>query len=95
MAISGPSGIGKSSLIASGLKALQHRSVLLAVGKVDQFSPTLPYAALTSAFRTLVLHLLGLSAEEVAQWKVRPVARAGGLRSLSRQPGAGAAAAAG
>jgi predicted ATPase/signal transduction histidine kinase len=71
VAISGPSGIGKSSLIASGLKALQHRSVLLAVGKVDQFSPTLPYAALTSAFRTLVLHLLGLSAEEVAQWKVR------------------------
>ena len=69
--ISGPSGIGKSSLIASGLKALQHRNVLLAVGKVDQFSPALPYAALTSAFRALALHLLGLSTEEVAQWKVR------------------------
>ncbi len=71
VAISGPSGIGKSSLIASALKALQHRNVLLAVGKVDQFSPTLPYAALSSAFRTLVLHLLGLSATEVAQWKIR------------------------
>ncbi|URN99783.1 AAA family ATPase [Leclercia adecarboxylata] len=71
VAISGPSGIGKSSLIASALKALQHRSALLAVGKVDQFSPTLPYAALTSAFRTLVLHLLGLPAVEVAQWKIR------------------------
>jgi len=69
--ISGPSGIGKSSLIASGLKALQGRRALLAVGKVDQFSPTLPYAALTSALRPLVLHLLGLTAEEVAQWKLR------------------------
>lgn len=69
--ISGPSGIGKSSLIASGLKALQHRNALLAVGKVDQFSPTLPWAALTSAFRSLVLHLLGLPATEVAQWKIR------------------------
>jgi len=71
VAISGPSGIGKSSLIASALKALQHRSALLAVGKVDQFSPTLPYAALTSAFRTLALHLLGLPAVEVAHWKIR------------------------
>ncbi|MCU6665638.1 trifunctional serine/threonine-protein kinase/ATP-binding protein/sensor histidine kinase [Silvania hatchlandensis] len=71
VAISGPSGIGKSSLIASGLKALQQRHALLAVSKVDQFSPTLPYAALTSAFRSLVLHLLGLPAQQVAQWKVR------------------------
>jgi 2-phosphoglycerate kinase len=37
--IGGPSGIGKSSVIATLLKALQQRQVLLAVGKVDQFSP--------------------------------------------------------
>ncbi|HGF1364264.1 TPA: ATP-binding protein [Enterobacter cloacae] len=69
--IGGPSGIGKSSIIATALKTLQQRRVLLAVGKVDQFSPTLPYGVLSSAFRTLTLHLLGLPAEEVAKWKIR------------------------
>lgn len=69
--IGGPSGIGKSSVIATLLKALQQRQVLLAVGKVDQFSPTLPYGVLSSAFRSLTLHLLGLPAEEVAKWKIR------------------------
>ncbi|MBK4617267.1 AAA family ATPase, partial [Enterobacter hormaechei] len=67
----GPSGIGKSSVIATTLKSLQQRKVLLAVGKVDQYSPTLPYGVLSSAFRTLTLHLLGLPAGEVATWKIR------------------------
>jgi predicted ATPase len=69
--IGGPSGIGKSSIIATALKTLQQRTVLLAVGKVDQFSPSLPYGVLSSAFRTLTLHLLGLPADEVAKWKIR------------------------
>ena len=69
--IGGPSGIGKSSIIATALKTLQQRAVLLAVGKVDQFSPSLPYGVLSSAFRTLTLHLLGLPADEVAKWKIR------------------------
>ncbi|ENA0609869.1 AAA family ATPase [Enterobacter bugandensis] len=69
--IGGPSGIGKSSVIATALRALQQRRALLAVGKVDQFSPSLPYGVLSSAFRTLTLHLLGLPAEEVARWKIR------------------------
>ncbi len=67
----GASGIGKSSIIATALKTLQQRTVLLAVGKVDQFSPSLPYGVLSSAFRTLTLHLLGLPADEVAKWKIR------------------------
>lgn len=69
--IGGPSGIGKSSIIATALKTLQQRTVLLAVGKVDQFSPSLPYGVLSSAFRTLTLHLLGLPADDVAKWKIR------------------------
>lgn len=69
--VSGPSGIGKSSVVATALKALQQRRVWLAVGKGDQFSPSLPYGVLSSAFRTLTLHLLGLPAEEIAQWKLR------------------------
>lgn len=58
-------------MIATTLKSLQQRKVLLAVGKVDQYSPTLPYGVLSSAFRTLTLHLLGLPAGEVATWKIR------------------------
>ncbi|MDI6439459.1 trifunctional serine/threonine-protein kinase/ATP-binding protein/sensor histidine kinase [Cronobacter dublinensis] len=69
--ISGPSGIGKSSLLASALKALHPRNALLAVGKVDQFAPALPWAVLTAAFRSLTLHLLGLPSDEVAQWRSR------------------------
>lgn len=69
--ISGPSGIGKTSLIASALREWQTRRTLIAVGKVDQFSSSLPYGVLTSAFRSLALTLLGLSAEEIAVWKTR------------------------
>ena len=87
--IGGPSGIGKSSIIATALKTLQQRQVLLAVGKVDQFSPSLPYGVLSSAFRTLTLHLLGLPAEEVAKWKIR-LSRA--RRDTKRWPSAGARA---
>ncbi|EPR9086866.1 trifunctional serine/threonine-protein kinase/ATP-binding protein/sensor histidine kinase [Cronobacter dublinensis] len=69
--VSGPSGIGKSALLASGLKALQQRNALLAVGKVDQFAPALPWAVLSAAFRALTLHLLGQQSEEVAHWRAR------------------------
>ena len=71
VAIGGPSGIGKSSLIASALKALQNRRALIAIGKADRFSASLPYGVLTSAFRSLTLTLLGLPGEEVTVWKMR------------------------
>jgi predicted ATPase len=91
--IGGPSGIGKSSIIATALKTLQ-RTVLLAVGKVDQFSPSLPYGVLSSAFRTLTLHLLGLPADEVAKWKIRLSRALEGYEGAGRQPGARAGPAA-
>ncbi len=69
--ISGPLGSGKSSLIASALKTLQHRRVLLAVSKADQYSGVVPYTVIASAFRSLTLYLLGLGAEDVARWKRR------------------------
>ncbi|AHY08041.1 ATP-binding sensor histidine kinase [Serratia plymuthica] len=81
--ISGPSGIGKSSLIASALKELKNRRTLLAVGKVDQFSSSLPYGVLTSAFRTLTLKLLGLPAEDVALWKTRLARTLDGYEGLA------------
>lgn len=67
--ISGAAGAGKSSLIASALKLLRTRKTLLTLVKVDQHAPVLPYTVFTAAFRTLTLHVLGLPAEEMAQWK--------------------------
>ncbi|MEI2264949.1 AAA family ATPase [Erwinia sp. CGal63] len=69
VAISGAPGAGKSSLIASSLKLLRGRNALLTVVKAEEYSPVLPYAVFTAAFRALTLHLLGLPATDVARWK--------------------------
>jgi len=69
VAISGAPGAGKSSLIGSSLKLLRNKKALLTVVKADQHSPVLPYAVFTAAFRTLVLHVLGLPAQEMTYWK--------------------------
>ncbi|WP_437889341.1 trifunctional serine/threonine-protein kinase/ATP-binding protein/sensor histidine kinase [Phytobacter sp. V91] len=69
--VSGPPGSGKSSLISSALKKLQQRRTLLAISRADPYSPVLPYTVIASAFRSLVLWLLGLEAEDVARWKMR------------------------
>lgn len=69
IAISGTPGSGKSSLIASALKLLRSKKALLTMVKPDKHSPVLPYAVFNAAFRTLVLHLLGLPAEEMDRWK--------------------------
>lgn len=69
VAIGGMPGSGKSSLIASSLKLLRNKNALLTMVKADEYSPVLPYAVFTAAFRTLALHLLGLPAEEMARWK--------------------------
>ncbi len=69
--LSGPSGIGKSSLMASALKQFLQRPTLIALGKVEQYTSVLPLGVLTAAFRSLALHLLGLPADEVARWKSR------------------------
>lgn len=67
--ITGAPGTGKSSLIASALKLLQQERLLVTMVKADRHSPVLPYAVLITAFRTLVLTLLGLPAIDVARWR--------------------------
>ncbi len=69
VAIGGPPGAGKSSLIASALKLLRNKNALLTVVKADQHSPLLPYAVFSAAFKTLALHVLGLPSEEMTRWK--------------------------
>jgi len=81
--LSGAPGSGKSAIIASGLKTLQHRQILLAASKADQHSPGAPYAAVASAFRTVTLYLLGLSALEVSKWRGRLLRLLGGYTDLA------------
>ncbi|MGY5957102.1 AAA family ATPase [Kosakonia sp. BK9b] len=81
--LSGPSGIGKSSLMASALKVFQQRSTLIALGKVEQSSQVVPLGVLSAAFRSLALHLLGLPAEEVARWKSRLSSALAGYENLA------------
>nr|WP_310616280.1 AAA family ATPase [Pantoea cypripedii] len=69
--IGGAPGSGKSAIIASALKKMQHKPILLTVGKADQHSPQVPYSALSAAFRTLTLYLLGLPAADVQVWRAR------------------------
>ncbi|MGJ0480178.1 AAA family ATPase [Pantoea agglomerans] len=81
--LSGAPGSGKSAIIASALKTLQHRQILLAASKADQHSPAAPYAAVASAFRTVTLYLLGLSALEVSKWRGRLLRLLGGYTDLA------------
>lgn len=69
--VSGWAGIGKSSLVNE-----LHRTVVLPrgqfiSGKFDQYQRDIPYSTFVQAFRTLIRHLLGRSAEEVAAWRLR------------------------
>ncbi|WP_017348166.1 trifunctional serine/threonine-protein kinase/ATP-binding protein/sensor histidine kinase [Pantoea sp. A4] len=69
--IEGAEGVGKSALISRAIKSLQQQNALLAVAKGDRLSPMRPYAVVTMAFRSLILHLLGQPEAEVKRWKLR------------------------
>ena len=81
--VSGATGSGKSALLASALKPLQQATRQLTLGKADRYSPTMPYAVLTSVLRSLTLHLLGLPADEVARWKGRILRLVGDYAGLA------------
>lgn len=83
VAISGAPGAGKSALIASALKGFREKNALLTVAKADQHSPILPYAVLTTALRSLTLHLLGLPVEEMVCWKIHIARQLGGYAGLA------------
>ena len=69
--VSGPPGIGKTTLVNEVHRPLtQHRGSLIA-GKVDALHRTVPYAALTQALRSKVEQVLTGSAAEMAAWRDR------------------------
>lgn len=67
--VSGYSGIGKSSLVHEIHKPIVQQRGFFVFGKFDQFHSTVPYAAFTQAFKSLIQQLLTLSTQELRVWK--------------------------
>jgi predicted ATPase len=67
--VSGPSGIGKSSLVAELHRASTTPRSLFASGKFDQYKRDLPYAALAQPFRALVDQISALDDREASRWR--------------------------
>jgi PAS domain S-box-containing protein len=67
--VSGPSGVGKSSLVDALRGALAPRRGIYAAGKFDQNRPDIPYATLAQGFASLLRQLLVKSDPELASWR--------------------------
>ena len=66
--VSGYSGVGKSSVVNEGHKALVPARGVFAWGKFDQLKRDIPYSTLADAFGTLARQLLAKSDAELARW---------------------------
>ena len=67
--ISGYSGVGKSSVVNEGHKALVPARGVFAWGKFDQHKRNIPYSTLADAFGRLARQLLARSDAELARWR--------------------------
>jgi PAS domain S-box-containing protein len=77
--LSGPAGIGKSSLVAQLRARLEHDRGVFAAGKCDQYNHDVPYAPLAQALQSLTDRLLGRPEAQVRQWR-QALVEAVGLR---------------
>jgi predicted ATPase/class 3 adenylate cyclase len=69
--VSGPPGIGKTSLVNEVHRVLAQRRGSFISGKIDPLQRTVPYAALAQALRSKVEQVLTSSPSEVAIWRDR------------------------
>ena len=67
--VSGPAGIGKSSIVNELHKSLVPSGALFASGKFDQYKRGIPYATLAQAFQAVIRQILGQPEDEVARWR--------------------------
>ncbi|HUP09828.1 MAG TPA: AAA family ATPase, partial [Caldimonas sp.] len=67
--VSGPAGIGKSTLVSELHKSLVPARGLFAAGKFERYRGDVPYATLAQAFQGLVRSLLAKSDAELAGWR--------------------------
>lgn len=70
-AVSGYSGIGKTSLVEEVQSAIVERRGAFLSGKFDQFKRGVPYASLIEACQNFTRQLLGQPAEVTAHWRER------------------------
>ncbi|PZM08300.1 AAA family ATPase [Rhizobium tubonense] len=66
--VSGPAGVGKSSVVHELRKSLQTGG-LFASGKFDQYTRDIPYATIAQAFRGLVRQILGSGDADLERWR--------------------------
>ncbi|GAA3973861.1 diguanylate cyclase [Allohahella marinimesophila] len=71
VSVTGPAGIGKSSLVRELLKPIVAQRGFFVEGKFDQLDKGAPYASLVQAFRALIQMLLAKSDEQIAEWRTR------------------------
>jgi predicted ATPase/signal transduction histidine kinase len=69
--VSGPSGIGKSSIIYELRRPVVLRGGLFSSGKFEQFKRDIPYLTVVRVFRELTLDILAESADQIAAWRRR------------------------
>lgn len=80
--LSGPSGIGKSAMVQEIHRLIARRGGYFIAGKFEQLNRSVPYAAITQAFRELLRQILTEPAESLERWKRKlhaAVGRSGGL----------------
>ena len=67
--ISGPSGIGKSSLVYNLHRPLNEKGLTFLSGDIDQFHSNIPYSPLIKAFQELARLILTGDSEDIKQWR--------------------------
>ncbi|MBY5399472.1 AAA family ATPase [Rhizobium leguminosarum] len=67
--VSGPAGVGKSSVVHELRKLLAQTGGLFASGKFDQYTRDIPYATIAQAFQGVVRQILGSSDADLGRWR--------------------------
>ncbi|KAA0695564.1 GAF domain-containing protein [Neorhizobium sp. P12A] len=67
--ISGPAGVGKSSLVHKMRLGAGGSGVMFAFGKFDQYTRDIPYATIAEAFRGLVRQILSTDDDTLNRWR--------------------------
>ena len=80
--VCGPSGVGKSSLVAEARRRGFGRSAEFAAGKCEQGRASVPYACVVQALDGLLRHGLGLDEHSFAGWRAKVLSKLGQGASL-------------
>jgi predicted ATPase len=75
--VSGPAGIGKSTLVRAIHGSITEKRGYFAAGKFDQFHRDILYESLALAFRSLLRQLLTEGAEQIETWRDKLLAALG------------------